>query len=143
MTLTELRDALARATRPDRNLDWRLYLLAEVQIPKAKQVSWNAPMSLEQYARSACLSTYFEHTRNLGAARLLIPKREDGTEWYWRVGHGAQDAGWCHLNRLHLSHCDRGDEIHATAATPELALCLARIEYELARAALKKLEEGS
>lgn len=61
-------------------------------------------------------------TASIEKALLLKP-----AGWYWRVGHGAQHAGWAHLNRVHSDHCEAEDEAHAIAATPALALCAAAL----------------
>ena len=66
----------------------------------------------------------------LGAAvvfkELMLPG------WFWRCGHGSQDPGWAHLNRLHPDHCDRLDEAHGLAPTPAKALVVATLNALIA-----------
>ncbi|WP_428031535.1 hypothetical protein [Ancylobacter sp.] len=52
--------------------------------------------------------------------------------WYWRCGHGSQDPGWAHLNRLHPDHCDRLDEANGLAPTPAKALVVATLNALIA-----------
>ncbi|GAB4071703.1 hypothetical protein KHC28_00200 [Ancylobacter sonchi] len=54
--------------------------------------------------------------------------------WFWRTGHGSQDPGWAHLNRVHPDHCDRLDEAHAVSTTPARALVVAVLTARLALA---------
>ncbi|MCS0497907.1 hypothetical protein NVS89_22710 [Ancylobacter sp. MQZ15Z-1] len=54
--------------------------------------------------------------------------------WFWRCGHGSQEPGWAHLNRVHPDHCDRLDEANGKASTPAKALVLAVLNAALAMA---------
>ncbi len=124
--MSDLISRLQAAKEGSGELDAEIYLACEVQISKAKQAEWDAPIPLPKYALLSVDWHGFQFTRNLAAAKRIIPQHEKGG-WYWRVGSGAQDAGWAHLNKFHLSHCDTADEVHAVATTPELALCIAAL----------------
>lgn len=107
--LTALRDRLAKATGPDRELD---AAVGGVTAFRSGSRSWqrNAPL----------------YTASLAVAKVLVT----GDDWYWRVGHDGEGPDPSAFKAEFLAFPAK--KIEATADTPELALCLARIEYELA-----------
>lgn len=104
MSLEELRDALAKATGPDKVLDHQL------------ERHLHGLMSRTSYVP--------RYTASLDAAVTLVP--EGWVETVGRLcdGHGEGTLYQCGA---------AGGMYLARAATPALALCLARIEYEIAR----------
>ena len=130
--MQELIAKLQRVTEGTLELDAEIWLAIGAIRPE-KQAAWDAPIPLDEYARISCDAAWSRQpTRNLAAAARLVPKDERGG-WFWRVGHGSQNAGWAHLNRLHPDHCDRSDEVTVNAPTPELALTIAALKARVAR----------
>ncbi len=131
--LLDLRDRLAKATGPDRDLDARLHALATFSDPK-----WtctfpenNEMGSYLVHNRDWCAGgppiisyNVARFTQSLDAAVTLVP---EGCEWLRKsilamtiVQMDVRNDGW-------------GRHFDAGAATPALALCLARVEYELSQ----------
>lgn len=120
--LEALRDRLAKATGPDRELDEALRVLAGHD--KEHMGSADFLVSdAEDYEPA-------HYTASLDAAVTLVPEKMalDLHDWTW-----AEEPCWCAALQRAWGPCDRPDHISAKAATGPLALCLARIEYELSK----------
>lgn len=112
--LTALRDRLAAATTGSFDLDKAILLALGftwrgMAYWSADGTMWNGPANL---------------SRSIDAAVTLAPK--DFTAW--RVGQGSIAWAVIGVGQYTINYRD----FTAQAATPALALCLVRIEYELA-----------
>ena len=123
MTLTELRDALAKATGPDRKLDhaileacteWRLRFV-ETGLTDALYRDKDRP------ERVLIGREVLRYTASIDAAVTLVP---DG-HWFNINNQGIAAAVFSDINFRIV--CE------AYADTIPLALCLARCEYEITR----------
>ncbi|MDR6953833.1 hypothetical protein J2X65_003196 [Ancylobacter sp. 3268] len=97
------------------------------------------PAAIEAFGSEAayygqCATTGTTYPADLKIAYAVAFKEALLPKWYWRAGHGSQDPGWAHLNRVHPDHCDRLDEAHAVSTEPARALVLAVLKARLALA---------
>lgn len=132
--LEQLRDRLRAATGPDRELDESIAILA---------LGWRRSTNPNLGAVLETPSGVYEtgaprFTDNLHVALALVP---DG--WEWTVSNRARPphAGRAYIHNRELIYTGMSGMVRnpkhqsaeCTAATPALGLCLARIEFEIAR----------
>ncbi len=123
--LEALRDRLAKATGPSIELDGALATLI---------LGWRQNRNLPSCWMSPTSSALHAHpprlTASIDAAVTLVPKT-----WDWAAG-ATTIRSWASLTGE-----DHRDCYDARGATPALALCLARVEYEIAKATESPADE--
>lgn len=150
MTLTELRDALRKATGPSIALDVRLFLAlqdkqimviddASERFPRPHQYvsarsiwnddwrHWESRTQVEGVARELDCPAY---TASIDAAVTLVPEG-----WVYTI-NAFRDWADAYLMNEDQEIVRLRPGTHP--ATPALALCLARVEYEIAKAEVKR-----
>lgn len=127
--LKELRDRVAKATGPSFALDIQI----EVMVTPGAIHEWVGDCKIRVGDRRYNPPNY---TASLDAAVTLVT----GDDWYWRVGHDGEGADPSRFKAEFLPFPHR--KVEATADTPELALCLARLNYEIATAEATGKAEG-
>jgi len=129
--MKDLIEKLEKASGPSRELDGLIWIAID---GIRNTENWKSPpaIPLTDYLREAAP----KFTESVDVALRVNPG------WFWRAGSGAQEAGWAHLNRLHLSHCDQVDESHGIGATPAIAICIAGLRARSQRPNHDRSEGG-
>lgn len=127
--LLELRDRLSKATGPDRDLDCAIAETVEVCgfrfDPATRHPDgdyWEGVPNESRY-----IGTAPAYTASLDSAVTLVP---GGLAWWEMNVEPASEGG---TRAEFVFDDERRKTIREVASTPALALCLARLEYELAK----------
>jgi hypothetical protein len=120
--LLQLRDRLVKATGPDRRLDNALAPIAG-WMPHSKHDGgfwWCEPGvdPTESYFHNGVHTRAPEFTGSIDDAVTLVP---DEYQRHWKAGIEGDDGPVARF----------GNDVAVAAATPALAICLARVTYEL------------
>lgn len=145
--LKELRDRVAKAQGPDREIDCLLAFAftGDVQVaikgplraplPYMLSEAVERPSELRQIAADDSIGMILRYTASIDAAVTLVPQG-----WEWNMSKSALGRFYCFVRNGNHRTATELHEGHAE--TPALALCLARIEYEIARAEATEKAEG-
>lgn len=129
--LLQLRDRLKAAMGPD----WGLSVDIELAlVPGTRdRRSWDSLVAVGLFEKAYNPPDY---TGSLDAALTLVPNEDADFPWFWRVGHDGEgpDPAAFKAELLQCSVRHPMATISAVADTPELALCLARVEHEIQKA---------
>lgn len=125
--LLKLRDRLKAATGPDVSIDNAIFAtLRNATWYEEPRGFRSGTLRWEDGSRVGVRDVP-AHTASLDAAVTLV----DGEDRFWRVGHDGEGPDPSAFKAEFLAVPAR--KVEATADTPALALCLARVEYELAK----------
>jgi hypothetical protein len=129
MTLIELRDALAKATGPDRGLDSDIYIAFNIPLERVGRLDKGEHGVVGWWPKDGPYVSAIDvprYTASIDAAATLVPEG-----FTWHVGLADNRRGRASFTKPHRFDPGQSHE----AATPALALCVARLEYEIAKAA--------